>query len=166
MATAINDGYPEIVLPVEFIGNRFGAMHESRVSQLFSHQTPQWKQRLFQAEQKQGNANQNIEQASQYFLQIRYRFPDDQKLKAENNGRYRQHIQHGLQEKVLYFGDQFHQINIPYTSTKIIGNSEANAIKPKPSIIGLRPLMDDASPMPSAVTSGTVMVDDVTPPES
>ena len=47
-----------------------------------------------------------------------------------------------------------------------MGNNEAKAIKPKPSTIGLRPLIDDASPIPSAVTSGTVIVEVVTPPES
>ena len=46
------------------------------------------------------------------------------------------------------------------------GVSEAKAIRPKPSIIGLRPRIEDASPTPSAVTSGTVIVDVVTPPES
>ena len=50
--------------------------------------------------------------------------------------------------------------------TNIIGSSEANAINPKPSIIGLRPLMAEAKPTPNAVTNGTVMVDVVTPPES
>jgi hypothetical protein len=50
--------------------------------------------------------------------------------------------------------------------TKIIGVSDAKAISPKPSTIGLRPSMLEASPTPSAVTSGTVMVDVVTPPES
>ena len=42
----------------------------------------------------------------------------------------------------------------------------ANAMSPKPSIMGLRPLIDVASPTPRAVTSGTVMVLVVTPPES
>ncbi len=42
--------------------------------------------------------------------------------------------------------------------TKIIGVREAKAISPKPSIIGLRPLIELASPMPSAATSGTVTV--------
>lgn len=50
--------------------------------------------------------------------------------------------------------------------TNIIGVSEAKAIKPKPSIIGLRPLILEAKPTPSAVTRGTVMVEVVTPPES
>jgi hypothetical protein len=50
--------------------------------------------------------------------------------------------------------------------TKIMGVREAKAISPKPSSMGLLPLMADASPTPSAVTSGTVIVDVVTPPES
>ncbi len=50
--------------------------------------------------------------------------------------------------------------------TRIIGVSDAKAISPKPSSRGLRPWIDDARPMPSAVTSGTVMVEVVTPPES
>ena len=41
--------------------------------------------------------------------------------------------------------------------TKIIGVRDAKAINPKPSSIGLRPLIDEASPTPSAVTSGTVI---------
>jgi hypothetical protein len=55
---------------------------------------------------------------------------------------------------------------MPYIITKIIGVNEAKAIKPKPSIIGFRPLIAEANPTPSAVTNGTVMVDVVTPPES
>src|SRR5210317_1666972 len=50
--------------------------------------------------------------------------------------------------------------------TKIIGVNEANAIRPKPSVIGLRSRSDEAIPTPSAVTSGTVTVEVVTPPES
>ena len=42
----------------------------------------------------------------------------------------------------------------------------ANAISPKPSTIGLRPRIEVASPTPNAVTSGTVIVLVVTPPES
>ena len=48
----------------------------------------------------------------------------------------------------------------------MIGVSEANAIRPNPSSSGLRPLILLASPTPSAVVSGTVIVDVVTPPES
>ena len=44
----------------------------------------------------------------------------------------------------------------------MIGSNDANAINPKPSTIGLRPLIEDANPIPSAVTSGTVIVDVVT----
>ncbi len=50
--------------------------------------------------------------------------------------------------------------------TKIIGVSEARAIMPKPSTNGSRPRIDVARPMPRAVTSGTVTVEVVTPPES
>ncbi len=50
--------------------------------------------------------------------------------------------------------------------TMIIGSSEAKAISPKPSIIGSRPGVRSASPTPSAVTSGTVTVEVVTPPQS
>ena len=50
--------------------------------------------------------------------------------------------------------------------TKIMGVSEANAIRPKPSISGSRPRILLARPMPRAATSGTVTVEVVTPPES
>ena len=50
--------------------------------------------------------------------------------------------------------------------TNTMGVREANAIRPKPSVIGLRSRSDDAIPTPSAATSGTVTVDVVTPPES
>ena len=50
--------------------------------------------------------------------------------------------------------------------TKIMGKRDAKAIRPKPSTRGLRPLMDEASPTPRAVTRGTVIVDVVTPPVS
>ena len=56
-----------------------------------------------------------------------------------------------------------HVTTIPYTMTNIIGSNEANAINPKPSIIGLRPLIAEAKPTPNAVTNGTVIVDVVTP---
>jgi len=42
----------------------------------------------------------------------------------------------------------------------------AKAISPKPSSIGFRPLMEVANPTPKAVTSGTVIVEVVIPPES
>ncbi len=42
----------------------------------------------------------------------------------------------------------------------------AKAINPNPSTIGLLPLIQEASPTPSAATKGTVIVDVVTPPES
>ena len=53
-----------------------------------------------------------------------------------------------------------------FAPQEIIGVREARAISPKPSIIGLRPRMEEARPTPNAVTSGTVMVEVVTPPES
>ena len=55
---------------------------------------------------------------------------------------------------------------MPYAMTKIMGNNDAKAIKPKPSIIGFLPLIEEARPTPYAVTSGTVIVEVVTPPES
>ena len=58
------------------------------------------------------------------------------------------------------------QTTIPKPITPIIGVRLAKAMSPKPSTIGLRPRIDDAKPTPSAVTSGTVMVLVVTPPES
>jgi len=50
--------------------------------------------------------------------------------------------------------------------TVIIGNKEAKAMSPKPSISGSRPGILVASPSPSAATSGTVTVEVVTPPLS
>ena len=50
--------------------------------------------------------------------------------------------------------------------TKIIGVNDANAIKPKPSTMGLRPLILEANPTPKAVTSGTVIVEVVTPEQN
>jgi len=44
--------------------------------------------------------------------------------------------------------------------------SDAKAMRPKPSIAGLRPLILEAKPIPKAATSGTVTVEVVTPPES
>ena len=48
----------------------------------------------------------------------------------------------------------------------MMGNKLANAISPKPSIIGFRPGTVDARPNPKAATKGTVTVEVVTPPES
>ena len=59
-----------------------------------------------------------------------------------------------------------HSATVPKKSTVIIGNKEANAIRPKASIRTDRPGILDASPIPNAVTNGTVTVDVVTPPES
>ena len=42
--------------------------------------------------------------------------------------------------------------------TDMIGNRLAKAIRPKPSMSGLRPGTDSASPRPRAATSGTVTV--------
>ena len=47
-----------------------------------------------------------------------------------------------------------------------MGVKEANAISPKPSMAGLRPLILDESPIPKAATKGTVTVEVVTPPLS
>jgi hypothetical protein len=49
---------------------------------------------------------------------------------------------------------------IPHLKQVIIG------IIPKPSVIGFLPRIELAKPTPNAVTSGTVMVLVVTPPES
>ena len=46
--------------------------------------------------------------------------------------------------------------------TNTMGVSEAKAMSPNPSIMGFRPRIEEASPTPRAVTSGTVMVDVVT----
>ena len=59
-----------------------------------------------------------------------------------------------------------HSATVPKKSTVIIGNKEANAIRPKASKRTDRPGILDASPIPNAVTNGTVTVDVVTPPES
>ena len=48
----------------------------------------------------------------------------------------------------------------------IMGNRDAKAIRPKPSIMGSRPGVRSARPTPSAVTRGTVTVEVVTPPQS
>ena len=50
--------------------------------------------------------------------------------------------------------------------TKNIGVKLAKAINPKPSTMGLLPLILVARPTPRAATKGTVIVDVVTPPES
>lgn len=50
--------------------------------------------------------------------------------------------------------------------TKNIGVKLAKAISPKPSTIGLLPLIHVARPTPRAATKGTVIVDVVMPPES
>ena len=48
--------------------------------------------------------------------------------------------------------------------TAMMGKRLAKAMSPKPSSNGLRPGTLEASPSPSAATSGTVIVDVVTPP--
>ena len=48
----------------------------------------------------------------------------------------------------------------------MIGKTAVKAIKPNPSIKGLRPGTVAASPSPSAATTGTVTVEVVTPPLS
>ena len=50
--------------------------------------------------------------------------------------------------------------------TKIMGVRDASAMRPKPSVTGSLPRIVRASPTPRAVTSGTVTVEVVTPPES
>ena len=50
--------------------------------------------------------------------------------------------------------------------TVFMGKRLASAISLKPSSSGLRPGTFEASPSPSAATSGTVMVEVVTPPLS
>ena len=47
-----------------------------------------------------------------------------------------------------------------------MGVRDAKAMRPKPSVNGFLPRMVRASPTPKAVTSGTVTVEVVTPPES
>ncbi len=50
--------------------------------------------------------------------------------------------------------------------TKNMGVKLAKAISPKPSTMGLLPLIQEASPTPRDATRGTVIVEVVTPPES
>ena len=47
-----------------------------------------------------------------------------------------------------------------------MGNNEAKAISPNPSITGFLPFIFEASPIPRAATKGTVTVEVVTPPKS
>ena len=48
----------------------------------------------------------------------------------------------------------------------MIGNKQANAINPNPSMAGFLPGTFVAIPRPTAVTTGTVTVEVVTPPKS
>ena len=105
--------------------------------------------------------------AHSYSAQVRWLTAQEDELKHEEDGHNGRDIQdcgeQGINQGV---GIADHWVTIPYARTQIIGVRLAKAIRPKPSIMGLRPRMDVASPTPSAVTSGTVIVLVVTPPES
>ncbi len=95
---------------------------------------------------------------------MRQRFSQYRELKTEDDDSDRKHIQNRRHEGIEKINAADHATTMPKTMTNIIGNNEAKAIKPNPSNIGLRPLIDEANPTPKAVTNGTVMVDVVTPP--
>src|SRR5690606_4161333 len=90
-------------------------------------------------------------------------------IEEKHEERHRQHVDRRAEHGVGEFGEQGRQIHAsaaPNASTRMMGTSMTIAIIPKPSVKGLRPEREDARPMPSAVTSGTVLTDVVTPPES
>ena len=148
-------------------GHRFGAYPGIDGGKLPRHGFADWKQRLLEADQKQGQPDQHVAEPGNDLAGVGQPAAQYRKLEEHQNTdngsdiqRRGEHGSHQGLEKL------HHQTAIPYKSTKIIGLRLAKAMSPKPSIIGLRPLMDLASPTPSAVTRGTVIVLVVTPPES
>ncbi len=112
---------------------------------------------------------------------LRDRLAQDQVLKTEQQGADREDIAAGVEQGAEQTVDHGRRLpgfisplpsarmpkrTIPKSMTKIIGVNDASAIIPKPSMSGSRPRIEVASPTPSAVTSGTVTVEVVTPPES
>ena len=55
------------------------------------------EQGLFQADEKQCQANQHVDKADQYALQVRDRLAQHQQLEAENDGNDRQDVQYRRQ---------------------------------------------------------------------
>ncbi len=139
---------------------------EGRVGELRRHQAAKGKQRELQPHQEQRQAHQHVNEADQYPPQVRDRSFEHQKLKADDYRGDGNDVADGRQNRSRNLCHQIAHVSIPYASTKMIGVKDAKAMSPNPSVIGLRPRIEDASPTPRAVTMGTVIVEVVTPPES
>ena len=125
---------------------------------------------LFQAQQKQRKTQNDVNHTSNDLFQALDGLANDKKLKAKKDNDNRGHIQNGRKQRVAKLKYELSHQNaahsMPKPMTKIIGVRLAKAIRPNPSIIGLRPRITWARPTPKAVTNGTVIVDVVTPPAS
>ena len=124
---------------------------------------------MLEAEKEERQPDHHVDRADEHPAQIGDGPAQDAHLKPGQHGRDRRHVdQRGADGLQHVEGEVDHHaaVTTPKIRTKMIGIRLAKAISPKPSIIGLRPLMAWARPTPSAVTSGTVIVEVVTPPLS
>ena len=158
---------PQVGHPVACLtACQFVAAQEGRRSELTGHHTAYGKQRLLKSDQKQGQAYHHIGKTQQHLVRIGDRTLEDKKLEYSEHHRDGKDITQRTQQNRKHLIRVWHQTTIPYINTKLIGSKDAKAISPNPSSRGLLPFSDEARPTPRAVTSGTVMVEVVTPPES
>ena len=136
------------------------------VGQLRGHHPPQREQGFLETDQKQRQPQQDVDKPHKHPPRMRQGTADHQELEDHYHHHDGQQVAQRVEKSLQQVVPPRHWITMPYIMTKIMGVSEANAIRPKPSTMGLRPEIEDASPTPRAATSGTVMVEVVTPPES
>ncbi len=155
------------------LGRRPSPANEVRIGQLRRHALAQREKSVLESEKEEPEPQNHIDRADQYLAQIRDLLAQHAKLEAQQNRRDRRHVAKGADQRPNQIRGEAQSpvhaqtsTTMPKTRTKTMGIKLANAISPNPSTIGLRPLITPASPTPSAVTSGTVMVEVVTPPLS
>ena len=71
---------------------------KSRIGKLLGHRFTDRKQRLFQSDQKQGQAEQYMDHADQHAFQAGNRLPQNHQLKKDDDADDRQHIAQGSQQ--------------------------------------------------------------------
>ena len=148
---------------------RFGGLIQAEIfggGELLGHELAQGEQGLLQSLEEKGQPQEDEDKTDEHLLQVGHVAAQYQDLEAKQDGGNGQHVPNGGDQDVEEVHQAGHKSRVPYIMTKIMGVSEAKAMRPKPSVRGLRPWMLVARPTPSAVTRGTVMVEVVTPPES
>src|SRR5690606_17139367 len=134
--------------------------------ELVHHQPADGEERLLEPQEEDAEPGQHEHEARAELHGFRELAMQDDAVEEQHEGGDRHDAQGGVPDHPQDREHQVHASTAVYSITKSIGTRRISAIMPKPSVSGLRSASEEARPMPSAVTRGTVMTEEVTAPES